>query len=144
MTTTTKKPTTMFWVIGIIALVWNALGVVAYLGQAFMTDEIKATIPEDQLAIIESTPAWATAAFAIAVWAGLLASLFLLIKKKIAKSVFIISLVGIIVQLIHNFFIANAMEAYGPGGLIMPILTVGFGLFLIWHSKKCINEGILK
>lgn len=144
MTTISNKPTNTFWVIGIIALFWNALGVMAYLGQAFITDEIKATIPENQLAIMENTPAWATAAFAIAVWGGLLASILLLMKKKLAKTVFIISFIGIIVQLIYNFFMANAIEAYGPGGLVMPVLTVGFALFLIWHSKRCINDGILR
>ena len=64
------------------------MGVVAYLGQAFLTDDMKAMIPEDQLAIIENTPAWATAAFALAVWFGLLGAILLLTKKKIAKTVF--------------------------------------------------------
>jgi len=101
--TTTTKPATSFWVISALALIWNLMGVIVYLGQAFMTDDMKAMIPKDQLAIIENTPAWATAAFAIAVWFGLLGSILLLTRKKIAKTVFIISLLGVLGQLVYNF-----------------------------------------
>ena len=139
-----NKPSSAFWVVGVLALIWNVLGVLAYLGQAFMTEDMKSALPEDQIAILEATPAWATAAFAIAVWGGLLASILFLMKKKLSNTLFTLSFLGIIVQLIYNFFIANSWEVYGPGGLIMPILTVGFGAFLIWYSKKCIADGILK
>ena len=141
--TNSTKPSSSFWVISIIALLWNLMGVVAYLGQAFLTDDMKAMIPEDQLAIIENTPAWATAAFALAVWFGLLGAILLLTKKKIAKTVFLISLIGILVQLVYNFTMTNALEVYGTSGLIQPILTVGIGVFLVWYSKKCADDGIL-
>lgn len=141
--TNSTKPSSSFWVISIIALLWNLMGVVAYLGQAFLTDDMKAMIPEDQLAIIENTPAWATAAFALAVWFGLLGAILLLAKKKIAKTVFLISLIGILVQLVYNFAMTNALEVYGTSGLIQPILTVGIGVFLVWYSKKCADDGIL-
>jgi hypothetical protein len=140
---TTTKPSKTFWIIGVLAIIWNLIGALVYLGQAYMTDEMKAAIPKDQLAIIENAPSWAVAAFAIAVWIGLLSSLLLLFKKKIAKLGFTISFIGIIVQLIYNFFIANAYQVYGNAGLITPILTFLIGLFLISHSKRCIKEGIL-
>ena len=143
MTQNVNKPATSFWVIGVLALIWNALGVMAYLGQKLMTDEMKAMIPADQLEIIENTPAWATAAFAIAVWFGLLGCIVLLMRKKIAKLLFIISLVGVLVQLVYNLFLTNAMEVYGTQSLIQPLVTVSVGLFLIWHAKKCADDGIL-
>lgn len=97
----------------------------------------------DQLAIIENAPAWATAAFAIAVWVGLLSSLLLILRKKIAKLGFTISFIGILVQLIYNFVIANAYSAFGNTGLIIPILTVLIGFYLIGQSRRCIKAGIL-
>ncbi|WP_405605120.1 hypothetical protein [Polaribacter sp. Asnod1-A03] len=138
-----NKPATSFWVIGIIALIWNILGVIAYLGQAFMTDKMKAALPEDQQALYENIPLWVTAAFGIAVWGGLLASVLLLMKKAFSKIVFIISLIGIVVQMFYNFFLTKAIEVYGPGGMIMPILILIFGIFLVWYTKKCVDDGIL-
>lgn len=143
MTQNSNKPATSFWVIGVLALIWNALGVMAYLGQKLMTDEMKAMIPADQLEIIENTPAWATAAFAVAVWFGLLGCIVLLMRKKIATTLFIISIIGVLTQLVYNLFLTNAIEVFGNQSLIQPLVTVSVSVFLIWHAKKCADDGIL-
>ncbi len=143
MTDTSNKPATSFWVIGIIALIWNLMGVIAYLGQAFMTDEMKAALPAEQQPLYENIPIWVTAAFALAVWGGFFACVLLLMRKKLAKMLFLISLIGILVQMVYNFFISEAMDIYGPGGMIMPLMVVIIGFFLFWYSKKCIDDGLL-
>ena len=143
MTTNTNKPNAFFWVISVIAIIWNLMGVFAYLMQAYKTDSFKAMYTEEQLEIITNMPAWATAAFAFAVFGGALGSLLLILKKRLANIVLSLSLIGIVVQFVYNFFIANSMEVYGPGALIMPVLTISFGLFLVVYSKKCIRKGWL-
>lgn len=143
MSENSNKPNTLFWVLGVIALIWNLLGVLAYLMQAYKTESFKAMYTPEQLEIINNMPVWATSAFAIAVFGGVLGSLLLLLKKRLANFVFSLSFVGIIVQFIYNFFVANSMEAYGPGSLVMPILTIAFGLFLVVYSKNCIKKGWL-
>lgn len=141
--TSTNKPKAGFWIIAVLALIWNLMGVLAYLAQAFMTDEAKALLPEAERALYNNVPAWATAAFAIAVFGGFLASLALLFRKKLAKPLFLISLVGIIVQMIYNFFISEAMDVYGPGGMVMPVMVIVIGLFLYFYSKNAITKGWL-
>ena len=89
MSQNSNKPAAFFWVVGVLAVTWNALGVIAYLSQKLMTNEMKVMIPADQLEIMEKTPAWATAAFAVAVWFGLLGCIVLLMRKKIATTLFI-------------------------------------------------------
>ena len=138
---TTSSPTKLFWIISGIALVWNLLGVMAYLMQVTMSPEALQALPENQRALLESTPAWATGAFAIAVWGGALGSLLLLLRKKLATTVLIISLAGIIVQMFHSFFMSNSMEVYGPGGLAMPIMILLIGIYLIWYSRKATEKG---
>ena len=71
MTNSTNKPPVWFWIISVIALIWNGLGVMAYLARAFATEEMIAALPEEQQAeYLVEYPAWYTAAFAIAVFAG--------------------------------------------------------------------------
>jgi len=72
MTESKIKPTTSFWIIGIIALIWNLMGVFAYLQEAYMTVEDLAALPPDQQALFENVPAWVTSAFAFAVFGGAL------------------------------------------------------------------------
>lgn len=137
-----NKPNIVFWILSIVALVWNIMGVLNYIGQAFITDDMKALLPENQRLYMESVPAWATAAFAFAVFAGVLGSLLLLLRKKIAKTFFIISLLGVLVQMTHGFM-SEIKDVYGPGGIAMPILIIGFAVFLVWYSRLVDSKGWL-
>lgn len=140
MTNSTNKPTTTFWVISILALLWNIMGVVAYLGQAYMTDEILGALPEAEQAYYNNIPAWVTAAFAIAVFTGALGCLALVLRKKWAKSLFILSLLAVLVQFIFNFFMQDYMEVTGTNS-IQPIIVIAIAIFLIWYSKKSEEKG---
>ena len=136
------KPPVWFWVVGVVALLWNLMGAMAYIGQAYMTDEVKAALPADQQALLENIPAWATAAFAIAVWGGVLGCLALLLRKKWARPVLVISLLGILVQMSYSFFMSNALEVYGTGqGMVMPLLIIVIGVVLVLFAKSTQNKG---
>ncbi len=143
MSGSSNKPEITFWIIGIIALIWNILGVVAYLMQAYMTQEDLLALPLEEQALYLDIPAWVTAAFALAVFGGLLGCLLLLLRKKLATFVFIISLIGIIVQMIYNVFMSKATEVYGPGNMMMPLMVIIIGTFLIWYSKRMQDQGVL-
>ncbi len=138
-----NKPTTTFWIIGVIALLWNIMGVLAYLGQAYMTDEVRAALPDADQAYYENLPAWVTAAFAIAVFAGAFGCIALLIRKKWATSLFIISFIGVIAQFIYNAFIQNDMEVT-PKKLVWTVVVIAIAAFLIWYSKKTEKLGWIK
>jgi hypothetical protein len=141
--TTPTKPATSFWVISIVLLIWNLLGVMAYIMQVTMTPETLQALPEDQRTLYTNTPVWATAAFAIAVWFSTLGSVLLLLRKKLATPVFMLAFAGIVVQMIHTLFISNSMEVYGPGGMVMPVLVIIIGAYLIWYSRKATAKGWL-
>ncbi len=141
MTTTSNKPATSFWIISALALVWNAMGAMAYITQVTMSAEGLQALPADQQALITAVPVWVTAAFAFAVWGGLLGCLLLLIRKRIATPVLIVSFVAIVVQMIYNMFMSNSIAVYGPGGMIMPIMVLGIGAYLIWYSRDVTRRG---
>ncbi len=137
------KPPIWFWIISVVALIWNGMGVNQYIQQAYKTEGFMAMYNEEQLALIDNTPSWAIAAFAIAVFGGLIGSLALLLKKKWANTMFLLSLIAIIIQMTYNFIVIDAMEVYGPGAIYMPIMVILFAVFLIWFSKKGITKGWL-
>lgn len=144
MTTTTVKPPTWFWVVSVIALLWNLIGVFNYLNQAFNKQLILESLDQAQREVFEGIPAWATAAFAVAVFSGTLASIGLLLRKKWAHPLFILSLLAAIAQFGHWLFINNAVEAFGPSSYTMPIMVIIFGIYLIFFSKQGIQKGWLK
>ena len=85
------KPTVSFWIISVIALVWNLMGVSQYIQQAYNTDSFRAMYTAEQLEMMDATPAWSTAAFAIAVFAATFGCVSLLLRKKWAYMLFLIS-----------------------------------------------------
>ena len=82
----TSKAPTWFWVVGALAFVWNLMGVSKYISDVTMSPEALAAFPADQQELMQNVPAWATGAFAIAVFAGALGCLLLLLRKKIGHS----------------------------------------------------------
>lgn len=133
------KPPVWFWIIAVIALLWNGLGVMAYLMHAFITDDAIAALPEEQQAefLIEH-PTWYTAAFALAVFCGALGCLALLIRKKWAYVLFIISFVCATVQ---QVYIITTVEGANP---VMPIMVIVVCAFLVWFSKMSTAKGWIK
>lgn len=140
MTNTTKAPT-WFTLVAVLAILWNLMGVMAYLGQAFMTQEMMEALPQEQQEAYSNVPAWATAAFALSVFGGLLGSLFLVLKKNIAGILLWISLVSIVINDIYNFMIIDSVSLFGMLPLIMQsiVLIVAIGLILMFKKAKSSN-----
>jgi hypothetical protein len=139
MTNSSTKPPVWFWIISIIALLWHLMGVNAYLQQAYRTDAFTSMLNADQLSAINDMPAWVTGAFAVAVFAGALGCIALLLRKKWARTIFSLSLLGVVIQMIHHLLISNYNELFGPP--IMPSLAIIVLLFLIWYSKRANAKG---
>ncbi|UOX32333.1 hypothetical protein LXD69_09745 [Flavobacterium sediminilitoris] len=129
------KPSKSFWIISILALIWNLMGVNQYLQQAYNTESFKAMYNEEQLQAITNTPSWAIAAFAVAVFSAVLGCISLLLRKKWAQFFFGLSLLGVIIQMYHNLFVIKSIAVYGPGAMFMTILILIVALFLYWYSK---------
>ena len=131
-----NKAPTWFMVVAGILLVWNLLGVTAYIMQVTMTPETLAALPDAQRQLYENTPEWATAAFAIAVNGGVLGCLLLLLKRSLAGLFLQLSLAGVLVQMFHAFFMSQSFEVFGPGGLVMPVMVIVIAIYLVMLAAK--------
>jgi len=131
-----KKTPSWFMVVAMLLLIWNLLGVIAYLHQVTMSPEALTALPDTERQLLENTPAWATAAFAVAVNCGMLGCLLLLLKKNLAGLFLQFSLAGVLVQMYHAFFIAHAIDVFGPGGLVMPLLVIIIAVFLVLLAAR--------
>ncbi|MDH3582176.1 MAG: hypothetical protein OEM91_16320 [Hyphomicrobiales bacterium] len=126
-----------FWIIGAVALIWNVMGVINFFVQ--MNADALDAYREAERAIIEGRPAWATGAFAIAVFGGALGSLLLLLRKSAAFYLYIASLLGVIVTMTHTLGVRidfNLGESLGI--ILMPLVMAAS---LIWYSKWAESKG---
>ena len=129
-----------FRTIGVVALLWNVLSVVNFLMQ--MNAGMLAAMPESQRAIIDSRPAWATGAFAIAGFGGALGCVLLLLRKSIASYVLSASLLGVMVQGLPYVGIAVSTRDLGFVEIslyvLMPLVVAAF---LVWYAKHAEGKG---
>lgn len=138
-TDVSPKPPIWFWAVAVIALLWNLFGLFNFYVSTFDQVSILETLNQEQRELFEAMPLWATIAFGIATVAGTLASLGLLVRKKLAKPLFVISLVAMIAQFINWLFIQNAAEVF-PNSYTMPSIVVLVGVVLILFANKGIQK----
>lgn len=137
------QPTKAFWVVSWLAFVWNLIGVGLYVAstqvapEAYLADYGPAYVD-----IVSNKPIWATAAFAIGVFAGLLGCVGLLLRKAWASHLFILSILAII---IHNLWIvmSGAFALSLMFEKIMAVIVLSVAVLLIWYARKNVSEGVL-
>lgn len=139
-----KKVPVWFWVISGIALLWNLMGVNAFIQQMSISAETLEAMSTEESDLYSSIPIWAKIAFAIGVFGGVLGSLGLLLRKKWAKLLLLLSLLGIAIHMTYNVFISTALEVYGSGALYIPIVLIVFAIFILWFAKYSIKKSWLK
>jgi len=138
--TMTQRAHWSFWLIAIVMLIWNGLGVVNYFVQ--MNSDFIAQMSDVHRAIIVERPGWATGGFAIAVVLGTLGCLLLLFKKSIAYYLFIASLVGVLVTMVHTIGVAMNTAGFGlPNVIMMIVMPTVVAVFLIWYVKMTEKKG---
>ena len=111
------KPTTTFYVLGGFFLVWNLIGLYMYYGQSV--------------------------ADAIAVNAGVLAAIFLLLRKMWAVPFFVLSLVGALLQDLDAYVLRGALDYFDAVWLAIPITVLVICAIEIWYAMRAKAKGWL-
>lgn len=138
--TSTNNIPSWFKTFSIVSLVWNLMGIMAFIAQLSMSAKAIASLPQAEQALYANTPLWAIIAFAFAVFGGAFGCIALLMKNYLAVLLFTLSLIGLGVQMFHSFVVINSFEVFGPSGLIMPILVTVWALVLLVIAKKAKSE----
>ncbi|WP_369994658.1 hypothetical protein [Winogradskyella sp.] len=144
MTNSINKPPIWFWIVSVIALIWNGLGVHGYLSQAYETSAYTDAYTTEQLEVMSSLPSWYTALFAIAVFTGAIGCLLLLLRKKAAKLLLILSFIAATIQMIYFLFVADLKGVDFSANEIMAYMIIVFALFLVWFSNHSAKKGWIK
>ena len=134
----THKPPVWFWIVSALALIWNLLGVGAYIMQVTNPEAAMAAMTEAERLATEALPGWYTGVFATAVFAGAIGCLGLLLRKKWAIHALALSLLAVIIQQLYLRF-ATDINTMAPMYLMIPII----GIFLVWFARHFSQKGIL-
>ncbi|AEP28400.1 hypothetical protein [Brumicola nitratireducens] len=136
-----NKAPVWFNIVAVVALLWNLLGAVAVIMNFMLTPEAIAALPAEQQQMYTDTPIWSSYASLLAVFTGALGCVALLIKKAFASPLFMLSIVGLVVQNIGIFVVVDAIAVLGSSVLIMQggVFVIAIGLLLL--AKMGIKRG---
>lgn len=135
------KPPTSYYVIAAVFLVWNLIGLMFYYMQVTMTPEVMAAnFSAEQINFIISEPTWATAAYATAVNAGVIAALFLFFRKSLARPLFMLSFAAVLVQDFNAFILGDGVAVWGISALYLPSVVIVICVWEIWYSSSVANR----
>lgn len=132
------------WVVGIVALLWNAVGALDYVMTQTRNEQYMAGFTAEQLAFFYGLPAWTVAAWAIGVWGGVLGSLLLLLRKSLAVWVFLASLVGVVLTTFQNYVLSNGLEVMGgPGAVVFTAVIFVVAVALYVYARAMATRRVL-
>jgi len=131
-------------VVGILALLWNAMGAFDYTATQYRIESYMANFTPEQLEYFYGFPAWADAAWALGVWGSFLGSLALLLRKSWAVWLFATSIVGLAGTTVHNFVLSNGAKMMGEGGAMFTGIIWLIVLFLFFYSRAMAKRGVLR
>ena len=140
---TEEKLPTWFWVVAVLAVIWNLLGCFNYFMSVTMSPDAIAQLPQAQQDLLAAMPGWVTGLFATAVFVGLAGGIALCLKKKLATPLFAISLAAAVVQTGYVSFGMDAVTLMGPSSLILPSVIILLGAFELWFSTFSTKRGWL-
>jgi hypothetical protein len=133
------------WIIGVVALLWNGIGAFDYTMTEMRNPSYMKAFTPEQLAYYYSFPAWAVGTWAISVWGGVAGSLALLLRKRWAATIFVVSLITMVITFFYNFVLSNGMAVMGgQAALILPSLIVVVDVALIAYSRSLARKGVLQ
>jgi len=137
-----QKPPSWFVVVAVLLVLWGLAGCASlYLHIVYGADmDPKAT--DWDRAFFAALPAWLNIVYAVAVGAGLLGSIALLMRSKRAVSLYVLSLIAVVVQFGYVFAATDLIAHKGAAATVpFPAFIALVAVFQIWFAKRAERRG---
>ena len=143
--TPTPVPTPWhLWAVGVLALLWSAMGAYDYLMTETRNEAYMSRFTPEQLEFFYGFPNWVVSLWAIAVWGGVLASIFLLLRKGFTAEIYLVSLVAMVITALWNYLFAGGLAVSGAFGLAFTVIIFVLSLLLYLYARAMRTKGVLR
>lgn len=139
----TKTPW-WFWVAAGLSLLWNAGGAYDYLMSMTRNEAYLASYPAEAVAWLDAMPAWRVALWAFAIWSSVAAAVLLLLRRGLAMTAFMFSLVFIVFGIAADVLALGRADLYAGGQAFFTGLIVVLTIAQFWFAKWTRRKGILR
>jgi len=142
----TIKTAWHLWLVGVIAVLFNAIGAFDYVmsmaqGGSYMAS---AGMTPAQIAHYQEMPIWMIAVWTIGVWGAMLGSVLILLRNNLAFLIFAVSLAAFLVSLIYTYVLTDGGEIMGGQMAITSVVITALLLFFMWYSWLMTKRSVLR
>ena len=146
MTQASVKTPWHVWLVGLIALLFNLIGVFDFVmsmaqGAKYLASTGKTP---DQIAHHQRMPSWMTVVWAVGVFGAFLASILLLLRRQQAFPVFILSLLAFLVSPLYTYVLTNGGAVMGQQMAIASTVIAGLLVIFSGCSRYMTLRGVLR
>ncbi len=133
------------WVLltSIVLLIWNLIGIGAFAAQWNVAHNALDTLSAGEQAMWRAMPGWAWVAYAVAVGAGALGALGLVLRKSWAVPLLALSLIAVLIQFFNAFVLQDGIATVGAGAVFFPLFIIAVGVMQWWLSRRWRAKGWL-
>ena len=131
-----KKPPTWFYIVAVLALLWNLAGLLAVVANLRLSAADLAALPPEQQALHAAQPLWSVVGSVVAVVAGTLGCLLLLLRKRWAVALLGLSLAGVVIQDLGIFVVAGAAKTADMTPLVLQSLVLVIAVALLVLARQ--------
>jgi hypothetical protein len=145
MTDAVKTPWHL-WAVGVVSLLWNAVGAFDYTMTKLKNADYLAAFTPEQQAWFAGFPLWANAGWALGVWGSVLGSALLLARSRHAVTAFLISLIGLAISCVYQFGMhsADLARLFGSFPMIFTAIIWVILIALYLYARKQAASGVLR
>lgn len=131
------------WVLiaGVALILWNLGGTSMFVLDMMKSPADIAALPQDQQALWAQMPAWAWAAYGVGTIGGLLAAIGIVVRKKWAAHLALLSVIAVIVNFVPVFFLSEGVDVLQPKFYVFPLVIFAIALFQLWLARKANKQG---
>jgi hypothetical protein len=146
MTETTIKTPWHLWLVGVVAVLFNAIGVFDFVmsmtqGAAYMAG---AGMTPAQIDHYQQMPAWMTLVWAIGVFGALAGSVLILLRNKLAWPVLAVSLAAFLLSVTYTYVLTDGGKIMGSQMAVTSAVIAGLLAFFIWYAWWMTRRGVLR
>lgn len=142
---TTVKAPWHLWVIGVIALLFNAIGVFDFTMSMAQGPVYQASagMTPAQVAHYQAMPVWMTVVWAVGVWGAFIASILLLLRRSLSASVFTLSLAAFVLSQIYTYVLTDGGAIMGKAMAVVSAVIALLLIFFICYARLMTRRGVL-
>lgn len=135
-----RPPSWYYWVAGAL-IVWGLAGCLSFVLHVAYGPALHDPPTDWDRAYYAGLPMWFDPVYAAAVLGGLLGSVALAMRSRVAKPLYIVSLAGVVVQFGYVFLGTDMFAHKGAAAVLFPLFIAAVAVFQLWFARKARRHG---